>query len=58
MSELRNKYKQLSTISDVWFPRIKKIFITSHFDNCDVIFVTIEDMVYGFGDNIFAILGI
>ena len=57
MSELRDKYKQLSTISDEWIPRIKKVFITSQFDEWDVIFVTNGGKVYGFGDNIFAILG-
>ena len=51
------KYKTLSSVRDVWFPRIKKIFINSFNDKCDVIFVTNEDIVYGFGDNFFAILG-
>ena len=53
---MKNKYKQLSSISDESFPRIKKIFINNFKDEWDVIFVTNDDMVYGFGDNIFAIL--
>ena len=57
MRELQKKYKQLSSISDEWFPRIKKIFITSRFDKYDVIFTTNDEKVYGFGENMFAILG-
>ena len=57
MSELQEKYKQLSLISDEWFPRIKKIFINSRFFNCDVIFVTNDDMVYAIGANTIAIFG-
>ena len=56
MSELKDKYKQLSSISEKWFPPIKKIFIISQNDEWDVVFVTIDDMVYGFGDNIFTIV--
>ena len=54
---LKLKYKKLSSISDEWFLRIKKIFIKSDYNRSDVIFVTNDDMVYGFGDKIFAILG-
>ena len=57
LSELKLKYQQLSSINDHWLPRMKKIFITSRDCVCDVIFVTNDDTVYGFGDNIFAILG-
>ena len=56
MSELKKKYKQLSSISEKLFPRIKKIFITSRFDKWvtdkwNVIFTTNDDMIYGFGDD-------
>ena len=57
MRELQKKYRQLSVISDDWFPRIKKIFISSSDQKYDVIFTTNDDMVYGYGSNIFAILG-
>ena len=63
MSELKKKYKQLSSISEEWFPRIKKLFISSRIEpyddilGWDVIFATNDDKVYGFGDNIFAFLG-
>ena len=57
MSELQNKYRQLSSISNEWFPRIKKVFISSYSGRYDVIFTTNDEKVYGFGDNIFAILG-
>ena len=58
MSELKLKYKILSTISDEWFPRIKKLIITSRIGKCDVFFVTNDEKVYAFGDNIYTILGI
>ena len=58
MKELKLKYRQLSSLSDEWIPRIKKIFcITSVYNKCDVIFTTNDEKVYGFGDNVFAILG-
>ena len=57
LSELKLNYKQLSSINDHWLPRMKKIFITTFNLKCDVIFVTNDDTVYGFGDNIYAILG-
>ena len=51
------KYKQLSSISDEFFPRIKKIFISPFDQRREVIIVTTDDMVYGFGKTVFAILG-
>ena len=53
MNILKKKFKQLSCIINEWFPRIKKIFINSRINNCDVIFTTNDDIVYGFGENVF-----
>ena len=47
MSEIKKKYKQLSFISDEWFPRIKKIFVNYRNNKCDVVFAAIDGMVYG-----------
>ena len=58
MSELKKKYKQLSSISDEWFPRIKKIFLSYRYNRYDVIFDTIDEKVYGFGDNVYGIFGL
>ena len=55
---MKGTYKHLSLINDERFRRIKKIFVENRFfGRSDVIFGTNDGIVYGFGDNIFAILG-
>ena len=55
-SELKLKYKQLSTVRNEWFKEIKMIFICSRNEKWDVIIVTDENKIYGYGHRVWCVL--